>query len=107
MSRAIKCDRCGKYILVYNIMEITDSMRLLTVRSKGRESGWFQDLDLCPDCYKELEKFMTYEKVTEYVESIPTADDIETQPTFQDLNTYSDYWPVEGEKTNEENTNSV
>jgi hypothetical protein len=67
MSNAIKCDRCGKFSTIYNRSDISDKRLsdIFVLRAKGKKDGWLRDLDLCPDCYKEFEKFMMRGKENE------------------------------------------
>lgn len=51
MSKALKCDRCGKFFELKDMDEkYCDRTDIYSPRSCG--------MDLCPECYGKLEKWM-------------------------------------------------
>lgn len=51
MSKALKCDRCGKFFELKDMDEkYGDRTDIYSPRSCG--------MDLCPECYGKLEKWM-------------------------------------------------
>lgn len=50
MARACKCDACGE---LYEPDRCVQAVRIIVEYRQGDET-----LDLCPDCQRELEKFV-------------------------------------------------
>lgn len=57
MSEAKKCDRCGKFYSVSSNYKILPKYRI-GLNGDGRYSN-FQEIDLCSDCMKSLDYFIT------------------------------------------------
>lgn len=59
MSKAFKCDRCGKLYEGYRGIQLTDHGNYYNIMQFVGGLGAFREYDLCPDCMQLLVTFIT------------------------------------------------
>lgn len=64
MSKALKCDRCGKFFEKKDMEEkYGDRERVYYVTTTLYFHDPDSSIDLCPECYGKLEKWMEANKI--------------------------------------------
>lgn len=58
MAQACACDRCGKFYVIKNANKTPDRRFVLIDKENNPMQSLRNDLDLCDECYNELEEFM-------------------------------------------------
>lgn len=68
MAQACACDRCGKFYVVKNVNNQPERRFVLIDRENIPMRSLRNDLDLCDECYAELDDFMN--NVTRNLQSV-------------------------------------
>ncbi len=58
MSKALKCDRCGKFFIIEDLKEKHDGDKEYYYLSRSSRKSLDRPYDLCPDCYDQLRSWM-------------------------------------------------